>query len=526
MSAPSEPEKYSVDEMLERLKNRPAEDPIEDGELVTRADGSQAIKVRKRKRRTQQPHKEERRHYRRVRMIQVAVGVVFVLTAIIGMGTAIVFANSAPFRERLLQKISQSSGARAELEQFRMSPTSANADRISLTWPDGCALQSLTMKTVKADISPFSFLGQSLTGEEMTCAEATLVLQVPQPDKPIRDTPSSAGNPPVRFESYAATKTEMILGDPAAPLVRMRNSECSFYPVGSKEHTQLILNHGDITIPGWPKLRMDRAHIEFRGPDVDVVVMRLRHETDNQGAFELVGTIYPYVPERSSKLEICLSGYLLSGIVGADLGRLISGKIDTLADTKSNLLTFNMGESPDASLTVAFRRSVMSSLTSPFRLSGFPFLVGLSQILGDVWFEQPVFDTEVTGVIHRSHGNVTISDLSLENKGHMALRGSLTLKPDRSLSGNFEVAVAEAMIKSSKSASFDSMFGPAKDGFRWLSLKIGGSAAAPTDNFKELFENAASAKTANPTGNPPTFEDLTTPKSGDKTKSPPAGSGH
>ena len=49
---PSEPEKYSIDEMIDRLKNPPDEEPIEKGELVTRADGSQAIRVRKRKRRS------------------------------------------------------------------------------------------------------------------------------------------------------------------------------------------------------------------------------------------------------------------------------------------------------------------------------------------------------------------------------------------------------------------------------------------------------------------------------------------
>ena len=47
--APSDPEKYSIDEMMERLKGQPADDPATAGELVTRADGSQALRVRKRK---------------------------------------------------------------------------------------------------------------------------------------------------------------------------------------------------------------------------------------------------------------------------------------------------------------------------------------------------------------------------------------------------------------------------------------------------------------------------------------------
>ncbi len=44
MAAPSDPEKYSLDDMMDRLKNRPDEEPIENGELITRTDGSQAIR--------------------------------------------------------------------------------------------------------------------------------------------------------------------------------------------------------------------------------------------------------------------------------------------------------------------------------------------------------------------------------------------------------------------------------------------------------------------------------------------------
>ena len=521
MSAPSEPEKYSVDEMLERLKNRPAEEAIEDGELVIRADGSQAIKVRKRKRRTQQPHKEERRHYRRIRMVQVAMGLILVLTVIVGVGTAIVYANSAPFREQLLRKISQSSGARAELEQFRMSPTGANAERVSLTWPEGNALRSLTMRNVKADVSLSSFLGQSLTGEEVKCGEATLVLQSPQPDRPIRDTPAPGGKPPVRFDSYATAKAEMILGDPAAPLISLRNSEWSFYPVGSNERTQLIVNRGDIIIPGWPKLRMDRAHIEFRGPEVDVIVMRLHHESDSLGVFELAGTISPYATGRSS-VSVRLDDYLLSGIAGPELGRLFVGKIESLPDTKTNLLSFTLGPKPEASLSITFRNSP----TSFFRINGFPFLLDLSKILGDAWFEQPEFDSNVSGTIKRTQGQVAFSDLKLESKSRLIVRGSLIMKSDRSLVGDFEVAVADAIIKTSKFAVLDTLFGPPKDGFRWISLRIGGSATLPTDNFRQLLENAKSAKPAESTGTTPTFEDLTTPKPGNNPAPLRAGSDH
>ncbi|HAO94958.1 MAG TPA: hypothetical protein DCQ96_02785, partial [Verrucomicrobiales bacterium] len=54
MAKDSEPRSYSVEEMMEKLKKGKTQSATRDKELVTRADGSQVTRVRKRKRRTQQ----------------------------------------------------------------------------------------------------------------------------------------------------------------------------------------------------------------------------------------------------------------------------------------------------------------------------------------------------------------------------------------------------------------------------------------------------------------------------------------
>ena len=508
MSAPSEPEKYSIDEMMERLKTRTTEDPLDQGELVIRADGSQAIRVRKRKRRSHQPHKEELRHHRRARILQVSAALILLLLAVFGAGAAIIFANSPPFREALIQKIAVCSGAKVDLQQFRMNPTSANAGQLVMTWPEGNALRDLTLGGVKARIFPSSFLGKSMAGEEVSSAQGTLTLRLPRLDKPSRETTATDEILPIRFNRYAVPQLNVVIGDPAAPLVRMQNSEGSFQPVNPNGRAQLLLNRGDLAIQGWPKLQMDRSHIEFRGPEVDVISMRLKHENDSRGVFELSGTVLPYLPDRASTFAVELDSYLVAGIAGPELGRLFSGRIDTLPSAKSNVLTFRPGSEPEASLAIAFRKS----LTSPFELNGFPFLFGLYQTLDDDWFQRPMFESDVSGVIRRAEGKVALSELNFENKDRMALRGALTLTPDGKLSGNLEVGVAEAMIKSSPNRRLDVMFGPLKEGFRWLTLKIGGTGASPTDNFRELFEAAKTTVPAAPAADIPSFEDLTQPE--------------
>lgn len=507
---PSDPEKYSIEEMMERLKNSPIGNP-EDGELVIRPDGSQAIRVRKRKRRSSQPVKENHQRNRRARIVQVTAAMILVFLAAMVIGGGIIYANSKPFREGLIRKIEQASGAVTALEQFRMNPKTANAGSLSLKWPAGNVLESLKLRGLAADIFPSSFLGNAMNGEEISIAEATLALQLPQPGETLRNSPAPDGALPIRFNRYRAPVFNLTMGDPKNPLVRLLKSEASLNPETANGRAQVSLYKGDIAIAGWPKLRLDRALIEFRGDEVDVIGLRVLHESDNRGALELSGTVTPYQPERASSLDVRLESFELSGIVGPSLGKIFSGEVDSLPVATSNFLSFQPSGKPSLTLDVAFRASPNSQI----EVQGFPFLVGLAQGLDDPWFQSPVFEGDAGGLIHREGDVVTLRELSLESKGRMALRGEISMALNQTLSGNLELGVAEAMIASAKISQLNAMFGPAKEGFRWITLKISGRASAPVDNFKEIYTSSKAAPRGNPApddSEKSSFEDLTRPK--------------
>ena len=508
MAAPSDPEKYSLDDMMDRLKNQPDEEPIENGELVTRTDGSQAIRVRKRKRRSNQPHKEEIKKSNRARMVQVSAALIFVLLLIFAAGAAIIYANSSPFRNELTENITRSSGANVELTQFRMNPASANAGQLILTWPDDNVLESLSLRNIRAKISPSAFFGKTMTGEEASAGEGTLTLRLPGNPSSNASNLEKDGTPPVRFGVYTLPKLHMRLGNANAPLARINNTEASFTPSNVNGRPQLLLNRGDVIIPGWPKLRLDRSHIEFRGNEIDIIGLRLRHASDSRRTFELGGILTPFSLKGPSSLAVHVDSYLLSGIVGEALGKRFSGRIDTDTTAQSSHLAISPGSDPTPSLTIAFR----SSIPTFFEVSGFPFLFGLAQTLEDDWFSHPSFDAEVTGTIRRSAGNVSLSDLNFENKGRMALRGSLNMDANKRLSGTLEVGVAVAMIGASGNPRLQNLFGPPENGFRWVSLKPGGTADSPTDNFKALFNAASPSVSPDSTSEIPSFEELTAPE--------------
>jgi hypothetical protein len=445
MPAPSEPEKYSIDEMMDRLKNRPDEEPLEDGELVIRPDGSRAIKVRKRKRRSHQPHKEMLKKTRRARMIQVAGALLLLLMAAFTVGSAIVYSNSAPFREGIIRMIRETAGAEVQLEEFRVNPSNAVAGRLVLKWPEGGILRDLTVRGVSASIAPAFFLGKSIQGEEVNSSEGTLNLGTPSfPNAPA--PPKTAEKPsPIHFKRYAIPRLSVRMGDPARPSASLFESEASYQMDSQNGRPQLLLNRGQIHLPGWPKIRMDRAYIEFRDREIDIVGMRLLDESDNRGILELVGTVSPYATDRPSTVDVRMESFLLSGIVGPDLGQLFTGRIDSQSKVKSNYLAFTPGSEAGVTLVVTFRNALNSSL----EMQAFPFLTHLSLMLGDNWFEQPVFENEATGTLRRQGAMVALEDLHLEQRARMALRGNLTLAADRRLDGTLAVGLPETMIKSS-----------------------------------------------------------------------------
>lgn len=512
-AAPSEPENYSIDEMMERLRSAPSA-PNANGERITRPDGSQAIRVRKRKRRTNQPNKDEHLRTRRSRIVQVSAALILVFVAALTVGAAIVYANSSPFRVSLVRNIQQASGASIELQQFRMNPKTANAGSLALAWPAGNALKTLSLQGLNAEIFPASFLGKSFVGEEITITTSTLELQTPTAGQARRSTAALADTSPIRFKRYRSPRFQLSLGDTTSPAIKLTNSEASLSPETVNGRPKLSLYKGDLAINDWPKLRLDRALLEFHGTETDVISLRMFHEADDRGTFELTGKVSPYQPEQPSSLAVTLDSFQLSGIVGPSLGRLFSGRIETVAREKSNQLSFLPTQNPHPTLDVAFR----TSPTSAIELQGFPFLYALARSLDDPWFEHPVFEGDSGGIIHRENGVVSFREINFISKGRMAVRGRISIAANETLSGDLEVGIAAAMISAAPTLRLQSMFGPSKDGFRWVTLKISGPASAPADTFKELFSAAPAipanpAATAAPAGETgSTFEELTRPR--------------
>jgi hypothetical protein len=507
-AAPSEPEKYSIDEMMNRLKQSSSE-TAEDGELVTRADGTQAVRVRKRKRRSTQPHKQNAQRSRRARIIQITAAFILVVVAALTVGIGIIYANSSPFRESLVHKIQDSSGATTEIQQFRMNPKTANANYLTMDWPQGNVLKNMNFRSLNAEIFPSSFLGKSMDGEEVTAVESKVTLQYPAVDQPKRKTPASSQVLPINFGRYRSRMLDIILGS-GPTMISLGKTEGSFTSSNIKGRPQLALSKGEFNIPNWPKFRLDRALIEFNGDEADILSLRLLHEKENRGSFQLRGRVSPYQPEQLTTLDVSLESFEISGLLGPALGRLVQGEVDTLPEA-TNVLSFR----PTANSTAKLDVSLGASPNSAMKIHDFPFLSAISQALGDdEWFLAPVFEDQGSANVIREAGVVTLRDIKFESKNRMAIRGQISLSAKNALSGTLEVGVSEAMLLGSKHARLINMFGAPTEGFRWITLQLGGPVNAPTDNFKALYD-ASKTTTSSPSpikDGGSSFEELTRPK--------------
>ncbi len=468
--------------MMERLKGKPSGDPDE-GELVTRPDGTQAVRVRKRKRRSEQPQREEVKRVRRTRAVQVAILLSTLIVLALIVGGAFLYTNTPPFRKKLSDAVSRHLGADIEFRMFRVTPVSANADAIHLTWKGDGFLKEAKLRGISARISPGTIFGRSISGEVLTAREGDLSFQVPG-DGGSR-TSSEESAPAVRFDRVTVNKLGMVFGDPATAAFKVIASEASLNTIENKSWKTLNLHRGSLAIKDWPILKIDRGLIDIHPTEVNIPGLRVGDSLTPRGDIDFSGSINLLDPSARSTLNVRVHAFNLSDLVGPELGRLFSLRIDSRDVANSNYLAFSAKDPSDAELSVAFT----NSLTSNNNLTGLAFLQFLGRSLEDKSYESPEFE-EATGYLRRKQGRIELTELLLERKTVLCIKGGLTVAADKTLSGKLSIGLPESVIHLSPDRKLDGVFGPVSSGFRWVEVELSGTVARPADNFSQLYSAA------------------------------------
>jgi len=483
----SEPEKYSIDEMLERLKHRGEGE----GQLVTRADGTQAIKVRKRKRRTEQVRDKLKAHNQRMQLIQIAGFVIFLIAMLIIGGAMILYSNGSAFRNGLISKVESVTGSETKLQQFRMNPATASAAHVAMNWSEVYALNRLEVSGLSAEISPICFVGKVFQGKEITGSSGKLFLTAPSE----RDVPAVANNDKknslIRFNRYSVNNLNVFFSKEEALDKMVEGIEASYLPTKLSKGGEIRLNKGDLKIKGWPALVLDRSYIQVRGDELDIKSMRFKvpapagQDLQDKGSINFFGEIKPQAEAATHELHVNLESFPISPLLGGSMGRFFQGRVVTNSDENSNMLRFAPGSGNDAALELNMSHAIDSRIS----LSQFKFLGQLSIVLDDRWYELPNFDDEVKLLMRRSAEIVELKNIHLEQRARMIVKGSMVIKDAAgNISGSLRVGVPDIIVAASKDGRLDKLFSPVRDGYRWVDIQLSGSGAAPADNFKDQYQ--------------------------------------
>lgn len=486
---------------MERLKGRPSEEPA-DGELVTRADGTQAIRVRKRKRRSEQPKREEAKRLQRSRAVQVGAVLVLLIALALGIGGMFLYTNTAPFRKKLSDGISRSLGANVEFKMFRVTPLAANADAVTLNWANGGFFKEVRLRGVTSKISPGTLFGRSISGESMMAREGEITLQTPLESRP--EAGGGEDGTPVEFERAVVNKLNVSFGDPTAPAFKIVGTEGSLNTVPNKARKTVNLHRGSLAFQGWPLLRIDRGLLEVQPTEIDLVGLRINDSLTPRGDLDLSGSINIHAPGTRSTLNVKLDSFNLVDLLGPDVGKLLNMRLDTREVTSSNYLAFTAADPGSAELSIAFTNALSSgiiredksdkskSLSSSNTLAGLNFLAFLAEAVGEPYYHRPEFD-EATGIIRRKGNQIDFTDLHLERKTHICVKGNLSIAPDKALSGTLRVGLPESVLHLSSNTRLEGMFSPASNNFRWLTVKLGGTLDQVSDDFSKNYAATATA---------------------------------
>jgi hypothetical protein len=487
----SEPERYSIDEMLDRLKQREPEQG--EAQFVTRSDGSQALKARKRKRRTDQPRDRLKAQNQRMQLFQIAGLIIFVVVILLFAGGLILRANSSSYREKLITSIELISGSKVKIKQFRMNPATASASKLEMSWPEGSVLHRFEVTGLTAKIAPINFLGGVFHGEELTGSEASLFLTGAAVTDPNEKDEREKAEQSIQFGRYFIPSVNIFFSTELKWDRMLEGSEVSYFHNPSKGDCEIRLNQGILKFKGWPKLALDRSYIRIQKDELDVQTMRFHlpevqvDGKSDKGYIDFTGKMRPADTGTTHVLNAQLDDFQLPYLLGQDLGRFFRGAVTHHADKdRQNQIEFKTDADENAVLKLNLTQAVGSRL----QLLQFRFLGQLAIALEDAWYEVPIFDHDIEISMKRSGEAVEIDRFQFTQRGRMVIEGSLNAEGSGGkISGKLRVGIPASIVEAADNRRLEALFSPESEDYRWLDIEVKGTGAMPTDNFKELYQS-------------------------------------
>ena len=426
---------------------------------------------------------------RMIRTRLMIAGVALVLVAIFA-AVALIYPGTQGFRSRLDRMVADATGAEVMLQGVDLSAFRATARQLDASWPADSPLASFRAEYISADVMPHRYFRRSFGGDEMRAASGRLMLRYPDADVSAAALPGADGKSSISFHRIGIPNLDVHFGDASETAsALLLDAEAAFYPRGPGGLPRAMLYSGSLDIPFWPVLVLERALIEFPKGSSRIVSMRVRDGEPQiaseiqPGSCDISGEIL-HDSEVASSLDVMFEGFQLQSLIGEQAGRIFIGRVDSRGGEGSGIVRVSKQDG------VQMRAELVASGNFHIAFSHFPFLRFLSEALDDNWFRNPIFDDAPSMVFIRDGADLDFEDLDFTARHRMAIRGSISINVDDEITGEIELGLAPGVINVAIARRIDGMFSAEREGFRWITLELGGTTQMPMDNFNAQFIDA------------------------------------
>ena len=471
----SDKKTYSVDEMMERLRDGDREKQKE-GELVTRDDGTQVMRVKKRKRRSKQKKEEEAKRKKRISLFRTLS--IVTLPLLLGLGIMYLLAkyNSSSFSDDVVATIWSKTGGKAKISRLSPKGTVLSANTVQLNWPDGSYLDRLKAERISGDLNPVSFVTGRLSGTQLDSSTGSLLTsgrkgrKVSEPKGIVKELPG--------YQRYACDKFSFFFGNTKSAF-RLVDSKVK---LASTDYSQqLSLTGGKLFAGSWGEVPLKRGTLEFLNDTIRIISLRFEEENRHlifSGDLGLKDDIHSLSVEVVEGTVGNVTGHGAENLIGAD----ISGATGTLV--------FQPWAMSSHELTIA---------TSPdyLTISNFAFLEALVGLYGDELFKTFEFETEHDFEIFRGTKESEIRGLELTELGVLAVKGDIKMTGEE-LSGTLRIGLPDHKKLTIRNKERENFFskGELQDGYFWYDVVLGGTVQEPTDNFLQYLDGGGVQESA------------------------------
>jgi len=468
-------ENYSVDKMMGKLRkgerHKRQSDSKFEGELVTREDGTQVVKVRSRKRRSKQPPKKQASRTN-PKIKWAILGSVAGLLVLMGIVTIFIIAkyNGSQFKTTTESNISSLTGANeTTLTQLRITPVSAKASKTEIKWGPPSFLKDATFKNIRAHILATSFSSDEWRGEEIVASMGTIHLKTPDFSA---ETSSDEIISPYRFGAYRCNQLDLFFGSgKSSPSVT--EVEVSLRRLDNGQH-QIIFHDGIMKVNHWPPMKLSSGIVMLSSLGAEVEAL-LKDEGAHNGELTFKGLVSKNTASPA-RLDVKAKNYPIQELLGKDLGRLIQGELQS--DIGS--FTYDYNKPPDKALSF-----ILPFNSTEIRFEGLPMFQVLHKLIGDTTYVRPIF-SRCRGTILRTAEGLSLNDLEFINNSFLILRGNINVDAQGKLTGKLSIGIPQSTFDDQAPQPFT---GPI-DGFYHLVVTLSGTTQTPNDNLHQLLKGA------------------------------------